>query len=178
MRLSPIAFFLFLFVSSYSFGAKGCPGDEYLKLVSGRFDMCLPLEFYKNATLMNGGGIIAKLSDASGFSVQIFTPDMDSLPDSFDMRTYPGLMLGLMPPAGLTDQQSDAFKNSLSALRVEFGTNKPIKYMRDGKTFFYLSKNNNAIAYVTLNSASDQVLFFTFEKMDEKKIKLILNGVQ
>ncbi len=170
--------FLLILVSCNAFAAKGCPGDNYLKMAVGRFDLCLPIAFYKNATITTGGGIIAKLSDGSAFSAQVLTPEMDTLPESFDMRAYPEQILGLKSATGLTKEQSESLANSIAVLKEQFGSNKPNKFKRNGKTFHTISKAGSAIAYVTCDEIGDQALLFTFEKIHEGSMGLILDGVQ
>lgn len=182
MRISSAFFLAFLlgFASCTYAGAK-CSGDNSLRLANGRFALCLPINFYKNATIAPGGDIVVKLADGSGFGIQIFQSSMDSLPENFDMRSYPELVLGLKPATGLDEIQVEKLKNTVAVFKSsELGAVPLKKYKKNGKKFYWLSKGRSAvaIAYVTIDEADDQVLFFTFHKMDEKLQQTILNGVQ
>lgn len=170
-----------VFLSSHLYAEPRCSGDDYLRLTSGVFDLCLPLSFYKNATVGPGGGIVTRLANGSGFSIQIFLPSMDSLPENFDMRLYPEYVLGLRPVKGLNEEQAEKFKRTAEIFKSPELEKIPLqKYKKNGKTFYWSSKDKYAIgaAFVVLDEVSDQVLFFTFQRMDEKLQQTILNGVQ
>lgn len=176
-----LLFIISILAANYSCAGSRCPGDEFLRVTSGVFDLCLPLDFYKNATVGQGGGIVTRLENGSGFSIQIFVPSMDSLPESFDMRLYPEYVLGLRPVIGLSEEQAEAFKRTAKIFRSPELETVPLKkYKKNGKTFYWSSKDKYSIgaAFVVLDDVADQVLFFTFQRMDEKLQQTILNGVQ
>lgn len=172
-------FLLFVFsVCNQSYAATGCPGNDYLKLVNGRFDLCLPLQFFKNAIIGPTGGLLIKLPSGAFFGVEIVTPDKDSLPDTFDMRVYAEQSIGLIPPTGLTDEQTEIVKNSVAVLNMQFGAAKPVKYQSSNKTFYSIFNAKKNTTYVALDGVKDQVLLLNFHNMDEQSVQLILGGIQ
>lgn len=176
MRFFLSAFLVLFLLSSSSHAVKSCQGDDYLRLVSGVFSICLPLQFYKNSTI--GSGLVVKLSDASFFGVEVITPDKDDLPATFDMRLYPEYAFGLQPPIGLSIEKRDSFLNSFNVLTDRFGSSAVDKYKSKENTIYIMSNDVSATAIVTAASLKEQVLIFNFEKVDGKTVKLILEGVQ
>jgi hypothetical protein len=179
MRFLTTTFLLLISASGLSYAAKGCPQDDYLKLMlSGRFDLCLPLQFYRNAIIGKPGGLLVKLPSGGFFGAEVFSPEMDSLPKTFDMRTYPELALGLKAPSGMTKEQTAAVTNSVSALKARFGSSQPLKIKIKDKTIYTISDGVSTEALIALDEVKDQVLFLNFGKMDEQTVQLILGGVQ
>jgi hypothetical protein len=176
MRFFVMFFLALLLLSSRSQAVKPCPGEDYLRLVSGVFCICMPSQFYKNATI--GSGLVVKLSDGSFFGVEVITAAQDSLPETFDMQLYPEYAFGLQPPSGMPAEQKNSFLNSINVLKDRFGSVGPQKYKNKQNTIYSVSNGVSTTAYVTTASLKKQVLIFNFEKVDEKTVKLILEGVQ
>jgi hypothetical protein len=174
-----VAFLLLLSINSFSYAGKGCPGDDYLRLKNGRFDMCLPLQTYKNAVIgPNGNGVLVKFSSGAFFGIEVITPGMDSMPETYDMRLYPEEILGLQTYEGRTPKQAEVLSNTRAYMKSYYGDAAPVKYKSKGKTFYIISKELEAEAYVSIDDVKDQILFFSFGKMDKQTIKIILEGVQ
>jgi hypothetical protein len=91
---------------------------------------------------------------------------------------YPEYALGLRSPEGMTNDQVHTVANSLTVLKRQFGSARPIKYKNRDKTIFMISNDADAQAYVVSDQITDQVLFLTFHKMDAQRVQAILGGIQ
>ena len=171
-------FLILASISTPSHAAKPCPGDNYLRLVSGGFTLCLSPQLHKNLTIAKASDLLVKLPDGSYFGLAIVLPLADSLPETFDMRMYPEYALGLKKPQGMTKEQTEVVANSLAILKTQFGPAKPAKYKNKEKTIYTISSGTDTQAYVAAENISDQVLFLTFHQMDNQKVNAILEGVQ
>jgi hypothetical protein len=137
------------------------------------------LQKYKNAAIgPNGKGVLVKFSNTEFFGVEVITPDMDPVVMTDDMRLYPEIVLGLLTPPDLTPKQAEVLANTRAYMKGHYGDVLPIKQKIKGKTFYIISKERDSEAYVSIDDVKDQVLFFSFGRMDEKAIKIILEGVQ
>jgi hypothetical protein len=68
--------------------------------------------------------------------------------------------------------------SSIDVLKDRFGSAKPVKYKIRENIAYVMSDGVSTTAHITAASLKNQVLIFNFEKVDERTVKVILEGVQ
>lgn len=152
-----------------------CNGSISL-VYSPAYRLCLPQDFYRDAAITAAGDLLVKFADGSYFFGKIISADMDGLPETFDMRLYPEYLYGIRDLRN--SPQPERFRNSTSILQQRYGNLKPKKSESNGVTIYFVNGNQEAEAYIVLDSKKETVLLLGFSHIDTQKIGTILKGFQ
>lgn len=149
--------------------------DSVALVFSPPFSLCLPLDFYRDAALVPSDSIALKFKDGSYFFSKIVTAGTEGFQDTFDMRSYPRILLGLANPP---DDRDGRFRMLRGSVKEWAKNQKPESWKEGGKTFYLIKADGYAEAYIASDSRSEQILMMGFDHISDVTIQSILRGIK
>lgn len=142
---------------------------------SPEFKLGIPVDLLENSIIIPTDGLAIIFDDKKTLGGQTLIPEMDSLPEDFDMRLYADYILGLQEPIS---SHYELFKNSLSEIDFSYNIESlEIKHIPNHK-IYSLCKNDECIAFVIKNDTNYQILTLNSKGFTrEEFIQLIQGGL-
>lgn len=175
MRLIILTTFITLTLLSGFISAQ-----ESLSLrLSPSYEIKLPLSFYKNTTILNSYDLSIVFPNKSNFSLQLVTPELESLESSFDMHLYPQLLFGITPSNNISDLLiAEKFRNSHAALAAELGRYRLETITEPNKTIYLAIGAERSLIFVVSNDVHDQILSISSYKLSNTSLQVVLKGIK